>query len=119
MVNTYTKRGSNYVHHGWSIGAVATLSPWVASRIDVKNRHNAPGAWVTRRTIVSRLRVQILPEDLTAMSGFQLAIEEALKRPTRFEQFHGVYRALSRWLVESIYTVTESLNRCLIWPGGM
>ncbi|CCO37397.1 hypothetical protein BN14_11553 [Rhizoctonia solani AG-1 IB] len=79
MVNTYTKRGSNYVHH------------------DVKNRHNAPGAWVTRRTIVSRLRVQILPEDLTAMSDFQLAIEEALKRPTRFEQFHGVYRALSRW----------------------
>ncbi|KAF8712386.1 MYND finger, partial [Rhizoctonia solani] len=97
VVNTHTKRGSNYVHHGWSIGAVATLSPWIASRIDVKNRHNAAGAWVTRRTVVSRLRVQIQAEDLIATSDFQTAIEEALKRPTRFEQFHEVYRALSRW----------------------
>ncbi|KAF8750856.1 MYND finger [Rhizoctonia solani] len=71
VVNTHTKRGSNYVHHGWSIGAVATLSPWIASRIDA--------------------------EDLIATSDFQTAIEEALKRPTRFEQFHEVYRALSRW----------------------
>ncbi|CAE6399555.1 hypothetical protein ACGC1H_005969 [Rhizoctonia solani] len=97
IITTHHKRESNYVHQGWSAGAVATLSPWTQSRIDATNRHNAEGTWITRRTLALRLRVQVLLEDLSPVPEFEAAIEEALTRSSRFERFQAVYRALSRW----------------------
>ncbi|CAE7051220.1 unnamed protein product [Rhizoctonia solani] len=97
VITTHNKRESNYVHHGWSIGAMATISPWTLSRIDATNLHNPGGAWTTRRTLARRLRVRVLLHDLAPVPEFEAAIEEALGQPTRFEKFQAVYRALDRW----------------------
>ncbi|KAG8733071.1 hypothetical protein FRC11_008906 [Ceratobasidium sp. 423] len=35
-VTTKTERETNYVHHGWSIDAASTISPWISSRIAAK-----------------------------------------------------------------------------------
>ncbi|KAJ1300767.1 hypothetical protein OPQ81_002410 [Rhizoctonia solani] len=97
IVTTRNQRAANYVHQGWSVGAVETISPWTSSRIDAANRHNAEGTWITRKTLVARLRVQVLLRDLIPRPEFVAAVEEALKLPTRFEKFQAVYDALSRW----------------------
>ncbi|EUC60502.1 jacalin domain protein [Rhizoctonia solani AG-3 Rhs1AP] len=97
IITTHHKRESNYIHQGWSAGAVATLSPWTQSRIDATNRYNAGGTWITRRTLALRLRIQVLLEDISPAPEFEVAIEEALTRSSRFERFQAVYRALSRW----------------------
>ncbi|CAE6491755.1 unnamed protein product [Rhizoctonia solani] len=71
------KRKSNYVHHGWSAGAIATVSPWTTSRIHSTNRHNSGGAWVTKKILATRLRIQVLPQDLAPVPEFVVAMEEA------------------------------------------
>ncbi|CAE6489676.1 unnamed protein product [Rhizoctonia solani] len=91
------KRESNYVHHGWSAGAIATVSPWTTSRIHATNRHNSGGAWVTKKILATRLRIQVLPQDLAPVPEFVVAMEEAVSRSTRFERLQAVYHALSRW----------------------
>ncbi|KAJ1305809.1 hypothetical protein OPQ81_010538 [Rhizoctonia solani] len=96
-ITTYSQREANYVHHGWSVGAVAVVSPWTISRVDATNRQNAGGTWVTRRTLAQRLGVRVLLEDLTPVPEFKKAIEEALARPTIFEKLRAVYCALDRW----------------------
>ncbi|KDN39142.1 hypothetical protein RSAG8_09049, partial [Rhizoctonia solani AG-8 WAC10335] len=96
-ITTYNKRESNYAHHGWSAGAIATISPWTSSRIHATNQHNTEGAWVTKKALVVRRRVQVLSQDLVPVSDFVAAIEEALSRPTRFEKFQAVYHTLGRW----------------------
>ncbi|CAE6445009.1 unnamed protein product [Rhizoctonia solani] len=80
-----------------STGAVATISPWISSRIDAINRHIPSGTWITRRAMVQRLRVRTLLQDLAPMPDFEGAIEEALSRSTRFEKFQAVYHVLDRW----------------------
>ncbi|CAE6491743.1 unnamed protein product [Rhizoctonia solani] len=97
VVTTCNKRESNYVHHGWSVGAIATISPWTSSRIDAANRHNTEGLWITRRTLITRLKAHVLLQDLAPAPEFVAAIEAALGLPTKFERFQGVYLALSRW----------------------
>ncbi|KAH7333549.1 hypothetical protein B0J17DRAFT_675792 [Rhizoctonia solani] len=96
-ITTHKQREANYVHHGWSVAAVATVSPWTLSRIDATDRHNEEGTWITRRTLAQRLKVQVLPEDLAPTPEFKAAIEEALKQPTTLEKFRAVDRALNRW----------------------
>ncbi|CAE6532005.1 unnamed protein product [Rhizoctonia solani] len=68
-VTTKTERETNYVHHGWSIDAASTISPWISSRIAARNRRNADGA----------------------------EIEAALEKPTVFTKFEAIYRALHKW----------------------
>ncbi|KAJ1305820.1 hypothetical protein OPQ81_010547 [Rhizoctonia solani] len=97
VITTHNQRESGYVHHGWSVGAATTVSPWTASRIHATNRNSRDGAWVTRRTLAQRIRVKVLLEDLAPIPEFEAAIEEALGRPTRFEKFQAVYRALDHW----------------------
>ncbi|CAE7148465.1 unnamed protein product [Rhizoctonia solani] len=97
VITTSRKRESNYVHQGWSAGSIAALSPWTQSRIDATNWHNMGGNMVTRRSLVVRLRAQVLLEDLCPAPEFVAAIEEALTRPSLFEKFQAVYRALNRW----------------------
>ncbi|CAE6495894.1 unnamed protein product [Rhizoctonia solani] len=97
VITTHNQRAANYVHHGWSVGAVETVSPWTSSRIDATNRHNPGGTWITRRTLSVRLRVQVVLQDLTPAPEFVAAIEEALRLPTRFEKFQAVYHTLGRW----------------------
>ncbi|CAE6531844.1 unnamed protein product [Rhizoctonia solani] len=97
VVMAYNQRESNYAHHGWSIGAIRTISPWTLSRIHATNQENSEGTWVTKRNLVVRCRVQVLLQDLTPVPAFVAAIEEALGRLTRFERFQAVYHALSRW----------------------
>ncbi|KAH7335929.1 hypothetical protein B0J17DRAFT_668392 [Rhizoctonia solani] len=97
VITTQNKRESNFVHHGWSAGAIATVSPWTLSRIHAANRHNAIGTWITRRTLAQRLMVRVLPEDLIPAPEFKTAIEEALSRSTIFEKFQAVYCALNHW----------------------
>ncbi|CAE6475132.1 unnamed protein product [Rhizoctonia solani] len=97
VVTTRNKRESNFVHHGWSGGAVATLSPWMSSRIHATNRHNPVGTWITRRTLAQRLTARVLAEDLVPAPEFKTAIEEALSHSTRFEKFQAVYCVLNRW----------------------
>ncbi|KDN40040.1 hypothetical protein RSAG8_08361, partial [Rhizoctonia solani AG-8 WAC10335] len=94
---TNTKRETNYVHRGWSIGAVRTVSPWASSRIAANNQPNAEGTWYTRMTRAKRFKVQVLLEDISPVPEFEAAMEEALRQPTTFEKFQGVYRALTRW----------------------
>ncbi|CAE6520629.1 unnamed protein product [Rhizoctonia solani] len=97
VVTTHKKRESNYVHHGWSVDAIATMSPWTLSRIDANNRQNPGGTWITRRTLVQRLRVRVLLPDLAPVPEFEGAIKEALSQSTRFDKFQAVYRVLDRW----------------------
>ncbi|CUA76584.1 hypothetical protein RSOLAG22IIIB_06368 [Rhizoctonia solani] len=97
LITTHEKRESNYVHHGWSVRAIRTISPWTLSRIHSTNQQNAQGSWVTKRNLVVRRRVRVLLQDLAPAPEFVVAIEEALRQPTRFEKFQAVYRALSRW----------------------
>ncbi|CAE6335832.1 unnamed protein product [Rhizoctonia solani] len=97
IITTHSQRAANYVHHGWSVSAVETISPWTLPRIDAANRQNAEGAWITRRTLARRLRVQVLLEDLAPVPEFVTAIEEALAKSATYERFQDVYRALSRW----------------------
>ncbi|KAG8701827.1 hypothetical protein FRC11_011873, partial [Ceratobasidium sp. 423] len=96
IITTHHKRESNYIHQGWSVGAAATISPWTLSRRDATNRYNAGGTWTTRRMLAPRLRAQVLLEDLIPVPEFEAAIEQALTRPSRFEKFQAVYRALGR-----------------------
>ncbi|CAE6475107.1 unnamed protein product [Rhizoctonia solani] len=94
---TKTTRDAHYVHRGWSVGAVATISPWTSSRIAANNQPNPEGIWYTKLTKTRQLRIQVLPEDLVPTPEFEAAIKDALRRPTAFEQFHTVYRTLARW----------------------
>ncbi|CAE6516488.1 unnamed protein product [Rhizoctonia solani] len=96
-VTARTEREANYVHHGWSIGAIATLSPWTMSRIAANNQPNPKGAWVTRRTLVPRLSLRLSVNELAPVPEFEDAVKEALKEPTIFGQFRAVYRVLHEW----------------------
>ncbi|CAE6531864.1 unnamed protein product [Rhizoctonia solani] len=97
VIPTWNQRVANHVHQGWSARAIATISPWTSSRIHATNQHNPEGAWITRRTRVVRLRVQVSRQDLAPVPGFVAAIEEALGLSTKFERFRAVYSALSNW----------------------
>ncbi|KAL5631987.1 hypothetical protein ACGC1H_000121 [Rhizoctonia solani] len=97
VITTHNKRESNYVHHGWSTGAITTISPWTSSRIYTANRQSPGGNWITRRILAQRLRVRVFLEDLAPVPEFEAAIKEALSRSTRFEKFQEVYRSLERW----------------------
>ncbi|CEL61513.1 hypothetical protein RSOLAG1IB_10086 [Rhizoctonia solani AG-1 IB] len=97
FITTHNLRAANYVHHGWSVGAIETISPWTLSRIDATNRHNEKGEWITRRTLAQRLRVQVLLEDLSPAPEFEAAIKDALQRPSSYEKFRAVYDAMNRW----------------------
>ncbi|KAG8761505.1 hypothetical protein FRC11_013767 [Ceratobasidium sp. 423] len=96
-ITTNTERETNYIHHGWSIDAASTISPWISSRIAANNQPNADGTWLTRRTLVQRLAVQSSLEDLAPVPEFKAEIEAALRRPTIFQKFEAVYRALHKW----------------------
>ncbi|KDN41378.1 hypothetical protein RSAG8_07493, partial [Rhizoctonia solani AG-8 WAC10335] len=98
-VTAKTEREANYVHHGWSIGAIATLSPWTSSRIAANNQPDPIGAWVTRRTLVPRLSLRLSVNELAPVPEFEDAVKEALKKPTIFEQFRSVYSILHGWWV--------------------
>ncbi|KAF8750855.1 hypothetical protein RHS01_09113 [Rhizoctonia solani] len=97
LIATHDQRTANYVHHGWSIDAVETVSPWILSRIDAKNRLSEKGKWMTRRTLARRLRVQVMVEDLSPVPEFARAIIEALEKPSLYKRFRAVYLAMSRW----------------------
>ncbi|CAE6455356.1 unnamed protein product, partial [Rhizoctonia solani] len=99
IIVTSTERETNYVHCGWSIGAVRTVSPWTSSRIAANNQlePDAEGTWYTRMTRSKRFKIQTLLEDLAPVPEFEAAIEEALRQPTIYEKFQAVYRALARW----------------------
>ncbi|CAE7074479.1 unnamed protein product [Rhizoctonia solani] len=97
LITTYNKRESNYVHHGWSVGAIRTISPWTLSRIHATNQKNEEGTWITKRNLVVRRRVQVLPRYLAPTPEFKVAIKEALGRSTRFERFQAVYHTLNHW----------------------
>ncbi|CAE6474180.1 unnamed protein product [Rhizoctonia solani] len=97
VIVTNTKRETNYVHHGWSIGAITTISPWTSSRIVANNQPNAKGTWYTRITKIKRLKVEVLLEDLAPVPEFEAAIEDALRQPTTYEKFQAIYRTLGRW----------------------
>ncbi|KEP46058.1 jacalin-like lectin domain protein [Rhizoctonia solani 123E] len=94
---TSTKRETNYVHHGWSMGAIATVSPWTLSRIAARNHPNAEGTWYTKLTKAKRLKVEVMLEDLVPVPEFKAAIENALEQPTTYEKFQAIYCALDRW----------------------
>ncbi|CAE6532012.1 unnamed protein product [Rhizoctonia solani] len=96
-ITTKTERKTNYVHHGWSIDAASTTSPWISSRIAARNQRNADGTWLTRRTLVQRFRVRVSLDDLAPVAEFEAEIEAALNKPTIFQQFEAVYRALHKW----------------------
>ncbi|CAE7157637.1 unnamed protein product [Rhizoctonia solani] len=96
-ITTKTEREANYIHHGWSVDAASTISPWISSRIVAKSQRNADGTWLTRRTLVHRFRLRISSEDLAPAPGFEIEIEAALKKPTIFQQPEAVYRALNKW----------------------
>jgi hypothetical protein len=97
---TTTERNTNYIHQGWSADAASTICPWASSRIAANNQSNAAGTWLTRCTLVKRFSVQVSLTDLAAVSEFRGEIEAALRRPTVFQQFEAVYRALHEWLAE-------------------
>ncbi|KAG8726787.1 hypothetical protein FRC11_014495, partial [Ceratobasidium sp. 423] len=96
-IKTNTERETNYIHHGWSVDAASTISPWTSSRIAANNQPNADGAWLTRRTLVQRLVVQLSLDDLAPVPEFKSEIEAALGEPTIFQKFEAVYRALHKW----------------------
>ncbi|CAE6447924.1 unnamed protein product [Rhizoctonia solani] len=96
-ISTQTERETNYIHHGWSVNAASTTSPWISSHIATKNQRNADGLWLTRRTLVQRFRLILSPEDLVAVPDFEAGIEAALQKPSVFQQFEATYRALHQW----------------------
>ncbi|KAH7333547.1 hypothetical protein B0J17DRAFT_721429 [Rhizoctonia solani] len=115
VVTMYNKRESNYVHHGWSVGAIVTVSPWTSSRIHATNRHNIGGAWVTKRTLFTRLRLQVLLQDLAPIPEFMAAIKAGLRQPTRFERCQAVYMlsvavSATEWRAIIIVTVAPIIS---------
>lgn len=96
-ITTKTEREANYVHQGWTLSACSPLSPWIPARIAGTNRPNPDGAWITKRTIVQRLSLNMQLEELVAVPEFEADIEAALRRPTTFEQLQALYRALHIW----------------------
>ncbi|KAG9122278.1 hypothetical protein FRC07_001427 [Ceratobasidium sp. 392] len=87
---THTSRELNYVHHGWSPAAVATFTPWTASRINWHQQVNESGYWVTKRTLVQRLTLNIPPEDITSVPEFDADVWAALGRPTASEKLKAL-----------------------------
>jgi hypothetical protein len=99
LITTEHEREANYVHQGWSVNAASTISPLTSCRITNKNQPNRGSVWVTKRTVAQRLTFRILLEELTPVSEFEADIVTALEKPTTFETFQAIYRALHAWLV--------------------
>ncbi|KAG9122906.1 hypothetical protein FRC07_000521 [Ceratobasidium sp. 392] len=90
-------RELNYVHHGWSPAAVATIAPWTASRIDCHQQVNESGHWVTKRTLVQQLALNIPPQDITSVLEFDADVRAALGRPTASEKFKVLEKVYQLW----------------------
>ncbi|ELU45111.1 hypothetical protein AG1IA_00855 [Rhizoctonia solani AG-1 IA] len=118
-IATTTERDTNYVHQGWSIDATSTISPWALSRTITQNGPNNSGAWITRRTVIKRLSVQVSLTDLVSTSEFQDEIEVALSQPTVFQQFRGVYRTFHGWSVKSTQFWVHAVDDEIHLPGVM
>ncbi|KAG8710288.1 hypothetical protein FRC09_000196, partial [Ceratobasidium sp. 395] len=89
-VETETVRDSNYVHQGWSAAAAVTVTPWAASRIDRHLQANKSGQWITKRTIVQRLALNIPPEDISPTPAFEVDVQAALGKRTALEKFKAL-----------------------------
>ncbi|KAG8700323.1 hypothetical protein FRC08_004767 [Ceratobasidium sp. 394] len=97
VVSTQTTRETSYVHQGWSIVAATTLAPWTLSRIAWKDQPDKKGNWVTRRTIVQRLVLEIPPEDLAPDPEFEADIRAALGKSSAFERFRSLNQVFGLW----------------------
>ncbi|KAG8743790.1 hypothetical protein FRC10_011419 [Ceratobasidium sp. 414] len=97
VIPTDNLRSSNYVHHGWSIAAATTLTPWIASRIARGGQANPSGQWTTKRTAIQRLALDIPPEDLILAPKFEAAIRIALGKPTTLEKFQALDKVFQLW----------------------
>ncbi|KAG9101284.1 Zymogen granule membrane protein 16 [Ceratobasidium sp. UAMH 11750] len=97
VIRTNSDRNSNYVHAGWSLSAVSTLSPWMESRISNRNQASSEGSWLTKRMVLKRRMISIPSEELRPSPEFEADIRGALSKHSNAERFQGVYKALNRW----------------------
>ncbi|KAG8729287.1 hypothetical protein FRC10_004104, partial [Ceratobasidium sp. 414] len=97
VIPTQSTRATNYVHQGWSIVATTTLAPWISSRIARKDQPNEKGNWVTKRTIVQRLVLDIPPGDLVPVPEFETDVRAALGKPTVFEKVESLNKVFGLW----------------------
>lgn len=120
LITTKNEREANYVHQGWSLPTASLSFPWTASRISRYNQSNRDEVWITKRTIMRRLTFRILLEDLVPDPGFEADIKVALEKPTTYDRFQGVYRALHNWLVVSGVVASYNISdRNIVQTGAM
>lgn len=96
-IATKCEREANYVHQGWSLAAASVISPWTSSRIAGNNRPNPDGGWITKRTFVQRISLNVQLEELAPVQGFVADVETALQKSTMFEQLQALYYTLHVW----------------------
>ncbi|KAG8743392.1 hypothetical protein FRC10_012118 [Ceratobasidium sp. 414] len=97
VIDTKADRHANYVHHGWSVVAATTLTPWTASRIARGQEPALPGNWTTERTTVGRITVKIPLEDIAPEPQFETEVEVALRGSTDFQKFEKLNEVFDRW----------------------
>lgn len=91
-------REANFIHQDWSTSAASTTSPWIKLRI-AKTNEVPPRAhsWVTKRTLVHRLRISPSVEDLVPTLAFADDIRKALANPIRPAIFQALNRKFQYW----------------------
>jgi hypothetical protein len=99
VITTTSEREANYVHQGWSLSATSVIPPWTSSRIASHNQSDRDGVWVTKRTIVQALTLNVSLEELAAVSDFEDEIRAGLAKPTTFEKLQAIYQAIHVWSV--------------------
>ncbi|KAG9106147.1 hypothetical protein FRC07_008940 [Ceratobasidium sp. 392] len=99
VIWTDRERHTNYVREGWSQSTLSALAqfPWVSSRVSEVNETAKEGSWVTKKTTVKRLTVNIPIRALKPVPEFEAEIQEALGKDSKEEQFQSVYDTLAFW----------------------
>lgn len=97
VISTRIDRDTNFVHLGWSLSATSTGSPWISSRIASNNQVLQTSDWVTKRTIVQRIAIDIDPQDLEPTPEFETDVRIALGKSNRFECFQALDQVFRLW----------------------
>jgi hypothetical protein len=99
VITTNNRLEVNYVHQGWSLATISTLPPWILARMTNNNLRSlgGEGEWITKQFILQRLAFDLFVEELEPVPEFEVDMQNALAKPTKFEKFQALYRVLQIW----------------------
>lgn len=97
IVPTKTDRNANYAHQGWSTSSISTTTPWIASRIATRNESPGENLWMTKRTVIQRLAINVALQDLVPASELEEDVLAALGKPSNPEKFQALDQVFQLW----------------------